>query len=116
METLVLLTLSTTQTKKYDATIFRYPENDNFDADNFHNPLGKKITFGAKGYSDYTIIHKDDHRKNNYIKRHQVNEDWEDLEKAGTWSRYILWNKPTLKASIRDMERKFNIKILDMTD
>jgi hypothetical protein len=110
MQTLILLTLSTTQTKKYDATIFRYPENNNF-----QNPRGKKITFGAKGYSDYTI-HKDDYRKNNYIKRHQVNEDWEDLEKAGTWSRFLLWNKPTLTASIKDMERRFNIKIIDMTE
>ena len=114
MKTLVLLNRSTAQTKKYDASIFQYPENDNFDADHYIYPRGKKISFGAKGYSDYTI-HKDDHRKNNYIKRHQ-NEDWEDLRKAGTWSRFLLWNKPTLKASIIDMERKFNIKIIDITD
>jgi hypothetical protein len=30
---------------------------------------------------------------------------------AGFWSKNILWNKPTLKASIRNAEKKFNIKI-----
>ena len=26
-------------------------------------------------------------------------------------SMYILWNKPTLKQSIKDVEKRFNIKI-----
>ena len=34
---------------------------------------GKIISFGAAGYSDYTL-HKDPVRKQNYIKRHS-NED-----------------------------------------
>lgn len=67
------------------------------------------IQFGAKGMSDYTI-HKDNERKQRYLNRHQ-NEDWTDLTKPGTWSRFILWNKPSLKASIKDMENKFNVKI-----
>lgn len=74
-------------------------------------PNGKKISFGASGYSDFTI-NKDPNRKSNYIKRHQVREDWTDLNKAGTWSRYLLWNKPTLESSIRDMENKFGIQIV----
>ena len=72
--------------------------------------LNNSISFGAKGYSDYTI-HKDPKRKENYIKRHQVNEDWNDLNKAGTWSKYLSWNKPTLQDSIKNMENKFDIKI-----
>ena len=72
--------------------------------------VSKSIHFGGKGYEDY-LIHKDDNRKENYIKRHQVNEDWSDLTKAGTWSRYILWNKTSLDASIKDMEKRFKIKI-----
>lgn len=73
-------------------------------------PSGKTVHFGAKDYSDYTL-HKDPTRKENYISRHASREDWTDLSKAGTWSRYILWNKPTLTASIRDMEKIFRIKI-----
>jgi hypothetical protein len=94
-------------TKKYDAIIYYYDSNKIINQ--------KKINFGAKGYSDYTI-HKDPKRKDNYIKRHQVNEDWSDLEKAGTWSRYILWNKPTLNQSIKDMEQRFKVKIINMTN
>jgi hypothetical protein len=92
----LILTSSKKSTKKYDIT----------------DPiLNNTISFGAKGYSDY-IIHKDPKRKVNYIKRHQVNEDWNDLNKAGTWSKYILWNKPTLQKSIKNMENKFNINII----
>lgn len=70
---------------------------------------GKKVKFGAVGYSDYTI-HKDDERKERYISRHSK-EDWTDLGKAGTWSRYALWNKKTLNDSLTDMENKFGIEI-----
>lgn len=69
----------------------------------------KTIYFGASGYSDYTK-HKDPERKKNYLARHR-NENWNSIYTAGTWARFILWNKPTLRASIKDMERRFNIKI-----
>jgi len=73
-------------------------------------PKGKKIHFGAQGYDDFTT-HKDEKRKNSYIKRHKKNEDWTDLNTAGAWSRWLLWNKPTLNESVNDMETKFNIVI-----
>ena len=76
-------------------------------------PSGKILHFGADSFSDYTI-HKDFKRKENYLARHGApasREDWSDLTKAGTWSRYLLWNKPTLVGSVRDMEKKFGIKI-----
>lgn len=73
-------------------------------------PSGKKVKFGAVGYQDFRI-HQDDTRKQAYIRRHQANEDWNNLEKAGTWSRYLLWNKVTLDTSIKDMEKLFGIKI-----
>ena len=73
-------------------------------------PDGSKKTtnFGAKGYSDYTI-HKDPDRKERYIARHKSNEDWSDPTSAGALSRYVLWNKPSLKASISDYKKKFNL-------
>jgi len=73
------------------------------------SPDGFKIHFGASGYADYTT-HKDEKRKMQYMERHKK-EDWTDLYKAGTWARFILWNKKTLSDSIRDMENKFGIKI-----
>ena len=70
----------------------------------------KKVKFGALGYLDRTIDPYNDARMERYLQRHSK-EDWTDLQKAGTWSRYILWNKKTLEESIRDMEKIFGIKI-----
>lgn len=77
-------------------------------------PNGKKKTvqFGAKGYSDFTK-HKDEERKKRYDSRHKVRENWgkSGIETAGFWSKWILWNKPTLGDSILDTSKKFGITI-----
>jgi hypothetical protein len=36
---------------------------------------GKKVYFGAAGYSDFTH-HRDEQRKQRYIDRHKSNETW----------------------------------------
>ena len=74
------------------------------------NVDGKEVTthFGQKGYSDYTI-HKDDIRKNLYIKRHRVNENFKDVTSAGALSRWVLWNLPNLDDSIKDFKRRFKL-------
>jgi len=73
----------------------------------------KTIHFGAKGMSDYTI-NKDPNRKRLYLKRHQARENWSKsgIGTAGFWSRWLLWNKLTLDESIRDIEKKFRVKIM----
>ena len=70
----------------------------------------KKVYFGASGYSDFTI-HKDEARKQRYINRHKKNEVWSKsgIDTAGFWSRWLLWNLPSIKASYEDIKRKFNI-------
>lgn len=73
-------------------------------------PTGKHIDFGASGYEDFTT-HKDIARKERYLARHRKRENWNDASTAGFWSRWLLWNKPTMKASIQDIEKKFNIII-----
>ena len=72
-------------------------------------PVQKTIHFGAKGYIDF-IQHKSEDRKNSYLARHAVRENWSVPDTAGSLSRWILWNKPTLKASIADFKRRFNLK------
>jgi len=70
---------------------------------------GKKIYFGQAGYEDY-IIHKDPKRKELYIKRHsKMGENWErsGIDTAGFWSRWLLWNLPTLQASYNDIKKRF---------
>ena len=55
------------------------------------------------------IDHKDDAKRLAYIARHRPNEDWNDPTTAGSLSRYILWEKPTLYQSIRAFKMKFNL-------
>ena len=78
----------------------------------FYENDGKKVKtihFGADGYSDYTI-HKDEARSQRYIDRHKSSEDWNNPMTAGTLALYVLWNKPTLSASIADYKKKFGFK------
>lgn len=74
-------------------------------------PSGKIIHFGQEGASDYTI-HKNQARKNSYIVRHQMNENWNDLNTAGAWAKGLLWSEPTIEKSIKKMQIKFGIKII----
>jgi hypothetical protein len=69
--------------------------------------------FGQAGYDDYTTTN-DKKRKDNYIARHSVNEDWtkKGIHTAGFWAKHILWNKPTINKSIKDTQKKFGIKII----
>jgi len=73
---------------------------------------GKTIHFGAKGYTDYTI-NKNPNKKKNYIKRHRVREDFNNLNSAGAWAKNILWNQKTIPASVKAMENRFNINIIN---
>ncbi len=97
MSVSVVISPSTNAKKKYTAV---------FSKD------GKKIKtthFGSKGMSDFTI-HKDKARKQRYLDRHKKRENWESYMTAGSLSRYILWNKPTFKGSLRDFKKRFNLK------
>ena len=69
----------------------------------------KTIHFGASGMSDFTK-HKDPKRKERYLKRHKANENWNNPKTAGALSRWILWNKPSLQASIKDYKTRFKLK------
>ena len=68
------------------------------------------VKFGAKGYSDFTK-HKDETRKSSYILRHKEREDWSKsgILTAGFWSRWILWNLPTIEESLKYTIKKFHL-------
>ena len=66
----------------------------------------KTVSFGSSNYSDFTK-HKEEERKKSYIARHKPNQDWKDHTTAGFWAKNILWNKPTIEASIRDTNKQF---------
>lgn len=72
----------------------------------------KTISFGAKGMSDYTK-HKDPERKQRYLNRRSDKEKrvWNDIETPAYWAKNLLWNKPSLNASIKDIEKRKNVDI-----
>ena len=95
----VVITKSKKPDKKYDARI----------------DGTKTVSFGQKGASDFTK-HKNTDRKERYIDRHKKNEDWNKsgVKTAGFYSKHVLWNKPTIKESIDDINKRFknlNIKM-----
>jgi hypothetical protein len=77
--------------------------------ENCENNRTKIVHFGAAGASDY-IHHHNSERKKRYIERHERHENWKDPTTAGSLSRYVLWNKTSLSASIADYKRRFNLK------
>ena len=69
---------------------------------------GTSIHFGSKNGSTY-IDHGDKKKRENYIKRHQVNEDWDTIN-AGSLSRFVLWGDSNdIGKNILDYKKKFNV-------
>lgn len=67
----------------------------------------KTLHVGDDRYADYIQHYRSnasfaDERKRLYLLRHNK-EDWNDFMKGGYWAKNLLWNKPTLKASITDI-------------
>jgi len=99
---------SATKGKKFDA-IFMVGDKE------------KKVSFGASGYRDYTRINDKGSKfyleklldrnvvKASYIRRHREKENWNNPLTAGALSRFLLWNKKTLNASIRDFKQRFKV-------
>lgn len=64
--------------------------------------------FGASGMNDYTLT-GDKQARARYRIRHQKDLMTNDPTRAGFLSYYLLWNKPSLSASINDYKKKFNL-------
>tara|TARA_R110002050_G_scaffold66913_1_gene145042 strand:+ start:414 stop:758 length:345 start_codon:yes stop_codon:yes gene_type:complete len=82
-----------------------------------------KHRFGAKGYRDflkindknskYYLPNKEDRDKvkRAYKSRHRGDKGLNNLHSPAELSMMLLWNKPTLKASVKDFENKHKAKI-----
>lgn len=68
------------------------------------------VDFGATGYQDFTIS-KDETRKALYLLRHKTREDWtkSGIFTAGFWSRWLLWNLSSIRASLSDVRSRFSL-------
>jgi hypothetical protein len=83
--------------KKYDA-VFQYSDGHT-----------KTVPFGSTPYSDFTK-HRDVTRRARYLKRHSgMGEHWQKPDTPGALSRWILWHKPTLRASVADFKKRFDL-------
>ena len=72
----------------------------------------KTIHFGDSRYSDYTL-HKDTERKKAYLARHKK-DNYTNPNYPGFYATNLLWNKQTLKESIKNTNEKYkniNIKL-----
>ena len=68
---------------------------------------GKTTKFGQTNPKKETYIdHNDKELKKNYIKRHLKDLKTNDYTRAGYLSMFLLWNKETLKKSIKDYNRR----------
>lgn len=72
------------------------------------NGVKRMIKFGAVGYEDYTQ-HKDPNRRLAYIARHRAREDWNNPMTPGALSRFILWEKTSLRSALLDYRRRFRL-------
>ena len=74
----------------------------------FENPK-KTIHFGSKNSSTY-LDHHDKQKRHNYLMRHMINEDWDNVN-AGSLSAYLLWGRSTdLDKNLKAYLNKFNIE------
>ncbi len=94
---------STKPEKKYTATFCKCEKKDQCKGSNH-----KTVHFGLKGSSTF-LDHKDNKKKDAYLARHKANENWNDPTTAGALSRWLLWNLPTLSASIAFFKKKFKL-------
>jgi len=66
------------------------------------------IHFGSKNSSTF-LDHHDKLKRSNYLKRHKVNENWNQVN-AGSLSAYILWGDSSdMYANLMNYLDKFNI-------
>ena len=74
----------------------------------FDNPK-QTIHFGSSVGTTY-IDAGDKVKRENYIKRHQVREDWSKIN-AGSLSRFILWGSSRdINKNLNSYLRRFNIE------
>ena len=76
--------------------------------DGSHGGTKKRVHFGARGMSDYTL-HGNKARRAAYRRRHAKDLVTGDPTRAGYLSYFLLWGKPTMEASVRDYRRRLRV-------
>lgn len=75
----------------------------------------KTLHFGQRGAKDYTKHKKSvrEQQKRRYVARHKSRENWSrsGVWTSGFWSRWLLWNKPSISESMRDIRHAFRLQV-----
>jgi hypothetical protein len=72
----------------------------------------KVIYFGDSSLKDYTLFNakERDERRRLYLQRHAANENWDDPESAGFWSRWLLWGPyPSVSKNLKYTINKYKL-------
>lgn len=86
-----------------------------------NNKIMFEIHFGDLRYQDYRQ-HRSEKRKNNYLSRAMEIKDQlgrltrDNILSPNWWSINLLWNEKTLEDSIKNVEKKFDVKIVNKTN
>jgi hypothetical protein len=71
---------------------------------------GTKVHFGSKGASTFIDGKRSEIERQNYLKRHDVREDFNNVKTAGALSAGLLWGKSkSLEKNHQDFMKKFKI-------
>jgi hypothetical protein len=76
----------------------------------FKDGKTKTITFGMKGSAGTFADGSSEQKKDAYIARHRVNEDWSDKFSAGFLSRFVLWSERSNEKIKKVLQDKTGIK------
>ena len=58
------------------------------------------------------VDNRTEKEKDAWLKRHQVNKNWNNKHSSIYYSRHLLWGKhKDLKKNIKDLEKLLNVKI-----
>jgi hypothetical protein len=80
----------------------------------FQDGTTKTITFGMKGSAGTFADGSSEQKKDAYIARHRVNEDWSDKFSAGFLSRWVLWSEKSNQDIKRVLQDKTGIKNISL--
>lgn len=74
----------------------------------------KTVNFGAATMDSYPI-HRDDARRQRFRDRFGklIRENVSDITRPITLANQVLWNRPTVAASLRDVSKRYKIKVKD---
>lgn len=74
-----------------------------------NNGKVKNVKFGQIGGETY-IDHGDKQKRENYIKRHSVRENWNEIN-PGSLSRFILWgDSPNIDVNLKRYLKRFKLR------